>query len=68
MTTKRGYWNQQEKGSGVRDQQTATPERRPRPQPIFEPMEETGDFRAWYREKYGKDPVSGQPVREAMNA
>jgi hypothetical protein len=60
MDRRRGYWDGTEvveKGSGSRSQVTVR-----RAVPTLEPLEETGEFRSWYRGKFGRDPVTLSPV------
>ena len=35
---------------------------RMRPAPRLEPLVDTGEFRSWYIEKFGRDPVTQVPV------
>ena len=37
---------------------------RKRPSPTVEPLQETGEFRNWYRNRYGHDPITSEPVNQ----
>lgn len=51
-----GYWD----GTEVVERESTPRTARPfgRPLPTIEPLEDSGEFREWFRTKYGKDPVT----------